>query len=132
MSELTQHIILNPKNYFQTAEEFVHLNTLFKQETLLEKLNFWIDMLLYPMYLIFSTIWFEQPVGMFTMLSIHKTVSKWQQYLKFLYLKEKTDEWKYLIQSIGGPFISTNDEKYHTYVYAHDMQRSYNNLFSCK
>jgi hypothetical protein len=130
MSELTQHIILNTKNYFQIAEEFVNLNKLFKQETLFEKLNFWIDMVVYPLYLIFSTIWFEQPVGMFTMLSIHKTVSKWQQYLKFLELKEKTDEWKRLIQSIGGPFISTNDETYHVYVYADGMQRSYNNLFN--
>ena len=130
MSELTQHIILNTKNYFQIAEEFVNLNKLFKQETLFEKLNFWIDMVVYPLYLIFSTIWFEQPVGMFTMLSIHKTVSKWQQYLKFLELKEKTDEWKRLIQSIGGPFISTNDQTYHVYVYADGMQRSYNNLFN--
>ena len=130
MSEVAQHIILHSTNYFQVAEEFVKLNKLFRQETLLEKLNFWIDMVFYPLYLILSTIWFEQPVGMFTMLSIHKTVSKWQQYLKFLQLKSETDEWKRLIQSIGGPFISTNDDTYHMFVYAHGMQQYYNTLFS--
>ena len=87
-------------------------------------------MILYPLYIVFSTLWFEQPIGMFTVLSIHKAVSKWQQYIRFLQLQEKTDEWKRLIQSIGGPFISTNDETYHMYVYADGMQRSYNHLFS--
>lgn len=130
MSELTQYILLNKQNYFQIAEEFVNLHQLFKQETLLEKLNFWIDMILYPLYIVFSTLWFEQPIGMFTVLSIHKAVSKWQQYLRFLQLQEKTNEWRHLIQSIGGPFISTNDETYHMYVYADGMQRSYNHLFS--
>jgi hypothetical protein len=129
MSEVAQHIILNSKNYFQIAEEFVNLNKLFKQETLFETLNFWIDMIFYPLYLILCTIWFQQPVGIFTVLSIHKAVSKWQKYLKYLELKEKTDEWKRLIQSIGGPFISTNDETYHVYVYADGMQRAYNQLF---
>ena len=130
MSELSQYIILNSTNYFQIAEEFVNLHALFKQETLFETLNFWIDMIFYPLYIVFSTLWFEQPIGMFTVLSIHKAVSKWQQYIKFLQLKETTDEWKRLIQSIGGPFISTNDETYHMYVYADGMQRSYNTLFS--
>lgn len=130
MSELTQYILLHSQNFFQIAEEFVNLHKLFKQETLFEKLNFWIDMILYPLYIVFSTLWFEQPIGMFTVLSIHKTVSKWQQYIRFLQLQEKTNEWKRLIQSIGGPFISTNDETYHMYVYAHTMQSSYNTLFS--
>lgn len=130
MSELSQYIILHSTNYFQIAEEFVNLHTLFKQETLFETLNFWIDMILYPLYIVFSTLWFEQPIGIFTVLSIHKAVSKWQQYIRFLQLREQTDEWKRLIQSIGGPFISTNDETYHMYVYADGMQRSYNTLFS--
>ena len=130
MSELSQYIVLHSQKYFEIAEEFVKLNQLFKQETLLEKLNFWIDMIFYPLYIIFSTILFEQPVGMFTVLSIHKTVSKWQQYVRFRIVKSQTDEWKRLIQSIGGPFISTNDETYHMYVYADGMQRSYNHLFT--
>ena len=129
MSELTQHIVLHSQNYFQIAEEFVHLHGLFKQDTLFETLNFWIDMVFYPLYLILSTIWFEQPIGMFTMLSIHKIVSKWQQYVTFLQLQHETNEWRRLIHSIGGPFISTNDDTYHMYVYADGMQRSYNILF---
>jgi hypothetical protein len=130
MSELSQYIILHSTNYFQIAEEFVNLHTLFKQETLFETLNFWIDMIFYPLYIVCSTLWFEQPIGIFTVLSIHKAVSKWQQYIRFLQLHEQTNEWKGLIQSIGGPFISTNDETYHMYVYADGMQRSYNRLFS--
>jgi hypothetical protein len=130
MSDLAQYIVLHQQNYFKIAQEFVDLHQLFKQETLLEKLNFYIDMIVYPLYIVFSTVLFQQTVGLFTILSIHKAISKWQQYLRYLELRSETDEWKCLIQSIGGPFISTNDETYHMYVYADGMQRSYNHLFT--
>lgn len=63
------------------------------------------------------------------MMSTHKTISKWHQYLRYIELKYETNEWKAIVQSIGGPFISTNDDKYHVYVYADGMQRLHDNLF---
>ena len=129
MLKINQYLILNKKNYFKIADEFVTLHQLFKTETLLEKFNFWIDLVIYPLYSLISILFFKQELGIFTVMSTHKTVTKWQQYLRYMELKSETDEWKRMVQSVGGPFISTNDDKYHVYVYADGMQRLHNNLF---
>ena len=124
-----QYLILNKKNYFALADEFVTLHQLFKQDTLFEKLNFWIDLILYPLYTLISILFFKQELGVFTIMTVHKTVSKWQEYLRYLELESETREWKRIVQSVGGPFISTNDEMYHIYVYADGMQRLHDDLF---
>jgi hypothetical protein len=129
MLKINQYLILNKKDYFKIADEFVTLHQLFKTETLLEKFNFWIDLVIYPLYSLISILFFKQELGIFTVMSTHKTVTKWQQYLRYMELKSETDEWKRMVQSVGGPFISTNDDKYHVYVYADGMQRLHNNLF---
>jgi len=129
MSSLGQYLVLNTKPYFKMADEFVRLNQLFKNETTFEKLNFWIDMVIHPLINIISILLFKQQLGVFTILSIHKTVTKWQSYLKYLELKTEIDEWKAIIHSIGGPFISTNDDTYQSYVYADGIQRLHDSLF---
>ena len=129
MLKINQYLILNKKNYFKIADEFVTLHQLFKTETFFEKFNFWIDLVIYPLYTLISILFFKQDLGIFTMMSVHKTVSKWQQYLRYIELKFETDEWKAIVQSVGGPFISTNDDKYHIYVYADGMQRLHDNMF---
>jgi hypothetical protein len=68
-------------------------------------------------------------MGVFTIMSIHKSVTKWQQYLRYLQLKTITNEWKEIVNSTGGPSISTNDDTYIMYVFADAMQRLYNRLF---
>jgi hypothetical protein len=128
MTSISQYIVLNKKPYFSIADEFITLYQLFKQETMFEKINFWIDMILYPIYTIFSILFFEKQLGLLTIMSIHKTVTKWTQYFRYLELKYETDEWKTIVQSVGGPFISTNDEMYHMYVYADGMQRLHDDL----
>jgi hypothetical protein len=105
------------------------LEQLFKKDTAFEKLNFWIDMVIYPIITLISIIVYNQQMGVFTIISIHKTVSKWQKYIRYLQLKSETDEWKAIIHSIGGPIISTNDDTYLMYVFADAMQRLRNRLF---
>jgi hypothetical protein len=127
--QINQYLILNKKRYFCIAEEFVNLEKLFKLETLFEKVSFWIDMIIYPIYTLFSTVWYSQKLGIMTIMSIHKTVTKWQQYFRYVELKSEINEWKVMVRSVGGPFISTNDDTYHSYIYADGMQRLHNNLF---
>ena len=129
MSDVTRHILLNNSSYFALAEEFVQLNQLFKCDSTFEKLNFWIDMVLYPLYTLISILFFNQTLGIFNVMSIHKTVTKWQQYFRYLELKTLTSQWRGFVHSAGGPFISTNDETYHSYVYADGMQRLSDTLF---
>lgn len=127
--QINQYLILNKKRYFDIAEEFVKLEKLFKLETLFEKVSFWIDMIMYPIYTLISILGFHQKLGIMTIMSIHKTVTKWQQYFRYVELKSDIAEWKAMVRSVGGPFISTNDDTYHSYVYADGMQRLHDNLF---
>lgn len=124
----SQYTVLNIKNYFEIAEEYAILEKQFTNDTLYKKVNFWIDMFIYPISLVISVLYFGQSMGIFTIMSIHKTVTKWQAYLRYLFLKSQIHEWKSVVTSSGGPFISTNDSMYHSYVYADGMQRLYNNL----
>lgn len=129
MSELAQYLVLNKKPYFKIAEEFVKLNQLFKNETTFEKLSFWGDMIIHPLMNIISILFFNQEMGIFTILMIYKTLSKWQNYFRYLELKQNIHEWKVVVQSVGGPFISTNDDTYQSYIYADGMQRLHDSLF---
>lgn len=126
---IDQYLILNNSNYFAVAEEFTILQQLFKQDTVFEKLNFWIDMIIYPIINLISIIFYNQRMSVFTVLLIHKTVTRWQEYIRYLQLKSETNEWKQIINSIGGPTISTNDDTYIMYVFADAMQRLRNRLF---
>ena len=129
MLQISQYLILNKKRYFDLAEEFVKLEQLFKLETLFEKVSFLVDMFIYPLYTLFSTVVYNQKLGIFTIMSIHKTVTKWQQYFRYVELKSDIAEWKLIVKSAGGPFISTNDDTYYSYVYADGMQRLHDTLF---
>ena len=91
---INQYLILNKKKYFSIAEEFITLTQLFKNETLFEKLNFWIDMVIYPILTLISIIRYNQKLGVFKIMYIHKAVTKWQQYFRYLELKSEIDEWK--------------------------------------
>ena len=86
-------------------------------------------MVLYPLFTLVSILFFNQKIGIFNVMSIHKTVTKWQQYFRYVELRNETSKWKKFVQSAGGPFISTNDETYHAYVYADGMQRLSDTLF---
>jgi hypothetical protein len=126
---VNQYLILNNTDYFAVAEEFIMLEQLFKKDTIFEKLSFWIDMVIYPIINLLSIILYNQQIGIFTVISIHKAVTKWQQYLRYLQLKSETDTWKEIVNSTGGPNISTNDDTYIMYVFADGMQRLRNRLF---
>jgi len=126
---VNQYLILNNTDYFSVAEEFTMLKQLFKKDTIFEKLSFWIDMVIYPIVNLISIIIYNQQIGIFTIMSIHKAVTKWQQYLRYLHLKLETATWKKIVDSTGGPNISTNDDTYIMYVFADGMQRLRNRLF---
>jgi len=108
-------ILLSPNNYFEVAEEYVSLQNIFLKESWLDNLSLWIDMVIYP--------------TMFTMLSLHKTITIWSNWFRFKTLTYEIREWMNTVRSIGGPFISVNDPTYHVFVYADGMQRIWNSLF---
>jgi hypothetical protein len=125
---ISQYLILNDRDYFALAEEHIRLDRIFNKQGL-GKLLLWIDMLVYPFVMLFSTFWYGQNINIFTIMTIHKMVTMWVDWFQYYTITQETLEWKKFVQSAGGPFISTNDPTYHLYVYADGMQRLKNSFF---
>lgn len=122
-------MLLSPNNYFQIAEEYVGLQEIFLKDGWIENISLWIDMIVYPIVSFVSIFVYHQSPTIFSMISLHKTITLWTQWLRFKTLTYEIREWTSIIRSIGGPFISTNDPMYHIFVYADGMQRCWNSLF---
>lgn len=124
MSWISHYLILNNTNYFAAAEDYINLSQLFKTDTFYEKLSLFMKLI---GNLLLSILWKSQAMSL--AFTLYKMVDDWRQYIRYLRLKKKIHEWKDIVHSVGGPFISTNDETYQSYVYADGMQRLHNNLF---
>ena len=124
----TAAILQSPTNYFEIADEYVKLQEVFLREGWLASISIWMDMIVYPIMTFVSCFAFHQAPTIFTMLSLHKTITLWTQWFRFKTLTYEIREWMNIIRSIGGPFISTNDPTYHVFVYADAMQRIQNEL----
>ena len=124
MSLVNQYLILNKRNYFALADEYIKLNELFKTDTLDEKLSLFMKLI---GNLGMSILWKSQLLSI--IFTVYRMIQDWLQYIRYLELKQQIHEWRKIIHSIGGPFISTNDETYQAYVYAHTMQKLHNDLF---
>lgn len=120
---ISTYLVLNKKKYFSIREEYAGLQQLFQKETVLEKLSIVFDMIIYPLFTLGSIILYNQEIGLLTVLSIQKTVSIWFNWIRYMELSQEINEWKNIVRSIGGPFISCNDPTYHVYVYADGMRK---------
>lgn len=126
---ISTYLVLNKKRYFSIADEYVDLQQLFQKETVLEKLTIIVDMIIYPLFMFGSIIFYQQEIGLLTIMSIQKTVTIWLNWIRYMELSREVNEWKNIVRSVGGPFISCNDPTYHVYVYADGMQRLHDSLF---
>lgn len=118
------NILQNPTNYFEIADEYVELQTIF----LNGGFGHWIDMIISPIISFIMYFVYGHSPSILTMLSLQKTITLWNQWFRFKTLTYEIREWMNMIRSIGGPFISTNDPTYHVFVYADAMQRIQNEL----
>ena len=110
--------------YFELVHEYIELQEIFEVEDYLDKSMLLIDMIFYPIYLIYKIIIMDfSPLDI---LSIIKTHELWIDYIRYRELKFKIEEWKSIVQLVSGPWISTNNPKYHDLVYADAMTRIYN------
>ncbi len=114
---------MSPKNYFTIADEYVSLQRIFSRDTLLEKLELWIEMIITPLFMLGSAILNMSMPDMFQMMSLQKCVQLWKDWFRMRELRSEIHNWMRIVRSIGGPFISSNDAEYHVFVYADGMQR---------
>jgi hypothetical protein len=124
--ENTYHFVMNTENYFEVAEEFLRLQTLFVKESMFEVIMQWFEMVISPLLTLFFSWW--KPPSVFSMMTIQKSIDLWINWYKFRELGGVIRKWTNIVRSVNGPFISTNHGKYHVYVYADGMQRIRNSL----
>lgn len=123
-----EFVLLNDKKYFRTAERFMFLHEQFAPENLIQKVSLWVEMVVSPLITIIQIMFFGKVPDLFTVLSVQKTVDIWLKWFEWKEVQGMIREWIKIVRSIGGPFISCNDAKYHMYVYADGMQRIHDAL----
>ena len=122
-------VILNDSGYFEIAERYSQLQKIFNPESYLGKISLWVEMVISPIISFVMMIVNGEPPGIFNMLSLHKTINLWQDWFEYQDLRRHVHRWMNIVRSIGGPFISTNNPEYISYVYADAMQRIYYSFF---
>lgn len=130
--EICYQLVMNPSNYFSIADEYVSLQKIFSRDTLLEKLELWIEMVISPLIMFGMMIWNWKAPDMFQLMSLQKCIQLWKDWFRMRELRSQIHIWLKVVRSIGGPFISSNDAEYHVFVYADAMQRLRDSLLVSK
>jgi len=130
--EICYQIVMSPARYFSIADEYVSLQKIFSRDTLLEKLELWIEMIISPLIMIGMLLWDWKSPDMFQLMSLQKCVQLWKDWFRMRELRSEIHVWMRIVRSIGGPFISANDAEYHVFVYADAMQRLRDSLLVTK
>lgn len=121
--EICYQLLMTSSNYFSIADEYVSLQKIFSRDTLLEKIELWIEMVISPLIMVGMAILELKFPDMFQMMSMQKCFQLWKDWFRMRELRSQIHLWIKIVRSIGGPFISSNDAEYHVFVYADAMQR---------
>ena len=117
----TKKLKIEKEPYFGLAEEHIELTEKFYTETLLDMLSLLMDMILYPLYILYQACMMD--FSPMYVMALVKTYQLWSDWLRLRVLQEKVDKWTEIVRSVGGPWISVNNPIYHVYVYADGMER---------
>ena len=117
------NILTHEKDYFIKAERYLERYKQFNPETYYEKALLLVDMILTPLISIANFFITKSAPSIMSFMSVQKVVTIWYEYYEYKCLQKEIREWKSIVQSIGGPFISANDPLYSPYVYADGMMR---------
>jgi hypothetical protein len=109
------------EQHFSIADEFVTLKSVFITESLLDTASVWIDMIIYPLYILVRLCMLD--FSPFYVLSLMKSYQLWIDWFRFKELGQTIKGWTKIVKSVNGPWISTNDPDYHVFVYADGMER---------
>jgi hypothetical protein len=110
-------------SYFKKADIYSRLNKIFNPDDFISRIMLWVDMIVSPLITIVTSIWNKEMPSIFSMYSFYKTFNIWAEWLEYTLLQAEIHEWKRVVKSVRGPFISTNEPLYHSYVYADGMER---------
>jgi hypothetical protein len=128
-SSICTHLILRPGTYFEDADNYVRLRKIYRPDDFLSKISIWFDMIVSPLFTIISSIYSAEFPGIFSLIGFYKCAWLWIEWFVYKDLADEVSLWVQYVRSIGGPFISTNDPTYQSFVYAHAMQDLYYSFF---
>jgi hypothetical protein len=110
-------------NFFKTAERFNILTDKFLFRTWF----MWFDMIGNPLIMVAIAVFTKKLPSILSLFGLVKTVQLWVEWYEYKTVKSRLVEWKNIVDAANGPFISTNNNAYLSYVYADGMQRLFNN-----
>ena len=76
-----------------------------------------------PLIMVGIALYTKKLPSMLSLLGLVKAFQLWIEWYEYKNVKSRVVEWKQIVDAVGGPFISTNDNAYMSYVYADGMQR---------
>ena len=115
---LINYFLFNAKRYFVEADEFIELAKTFAETS-------WWTMLdmVFPVIGLVHCVMAKSLPDIFFFLNVYKSMKLWIQWFRYRELKHQINEWREIVNAVGGPYISTNDPTYLPYVFADGMQR---------
>jgi hypothetical protein len=120
LRKVSTNLIFEDEDYFSLCYEYSELEKIFIGD-LFNSLSLFMDMILYPIYMIYQLC--TMNISPLDILSVMKCYELWKQWIRYENLKTKLFEWKLIVRSLGGPWISSSDPSYHSLVYADGMTR---------
>ena len=114
--------MLLPSKPFETAERYIQLRNKCAPESWASTLSLINDMIVMPiitLFLLFIHVADPMTVAMTAM----KAYQTWNEYTEYTQLRFEVQRMFLYCQSVGGPFIVTNNPVYMPYVFADAVQR---------
>ena len=127
--DILSHIILRDGTYFEDADNYVRLHNIYNPSDFLSKISIWLEMIFSPLFTILSSIYNVELPSMLSIFGFYKCIFLWIEWVVYKELTEEVKTWIQHVRRIGGPFISTNDPTYQSFVYAHTMQQMHYSFF---
>ena len=125
---LINYFIHNSKPYFKDADDYIRLSKTYAKHDLM----ILFDMYVSPLILILTVVFTQKLPSMISLLSLHRIYQVWSEYFHYKSLRARLFEWKHIVDAVGGPYIATNDPRYHAYVLADGMQRTQTSIFTSR
>jgi hypothetical protein len=112
-----------PAKPFETAERYIQLKAKCAPDTWSDVISRMNDMIIMPVILLFF-IFMNLADPMMMAMNGLRTYQAWSEYAEYTQLRFDVQRMMIYCQSVGGPFIVTNNPKYMPYVFADAVYRT--------
>ena len=112
-----------PSEPFKVAERYIQLRKVCAPQSCADTITLISDMILMPIITLFL-VFLHVADPMMIATTLLKTYQVWKEYTEYTHLRFQVQSMLVYCQSVGGPFITTNNPLYMPYVFADAVQRT--------